>query len=507
MAAMVGRDQELAAVLRSLTAPAVALTLVIGEAGIGKSRLVAETVQATPERLTLAGGCLPMRHALPLLPVVDALDSHDSAARKTLTRAARSLPASLRPHVAGVMPRTLPDDIQPAAEVHRNQLFIATEALLSRIADERPVTLVVEDVHWADPDTLDLLTYLAGARHGKGLHVLVTCRSDESQFSEQVTEWLDTLPRSTGVHELRLEPLGSDEVRRLVATLPHPEGVDIDRLAAAVFARGEGNPFFTEQLVASGADSEQLPDRLAKLLSARVKKVSPPAQEVITALAVLARPVPLAALRVVTRHDEETCLSAVTELDSASLVVRDDRGVRPRHALVAEALLAELPGFPAAYHRRVARALASLDDPSTIPEIADHLHRAGDEPAELKMAQLAAQRAWDLGAYADAARRYQRVIDLHARHSEEPLLLPEPEVVRRTIRALDLSGVPPSHRAGRTRPSRLRRLAGPGGSTRLAGPLRPMGHRVDPERGQRLMEDLLPQYRTLASHTATTLLS
>ena len=78
MAAMVGRDQELAAVLRSLTAPAVALTLVIGEAGIGKSRLVAETVQATPERLTLAGGCLPMRHALPLLPVVDALDSRDS---------------------------------------------------------------------------------------------------------------------------------------------------------------------------------------------------------------------------------------------------------------------------------------------------------------------------------------------------------------------------------------------------------------------------------------------
>jgi hypothetical protein len=108
MAAMVGRHQELAAVLRSLTAPAVALTLVISEAGIGKSRLVAETVQAPPERLTLAGGCLPMRHALPLLPVVDALDSRDSAARTTLTRAARSLPASLRPHVAGVMPRTLP---------------------------------------------------------------------------------------------------------------------------------------------------------------------------------------------------------------------------------------------------------------------------------------------------------------------------------------------------------------------------------------------------------------
>ena len=198
MAAMVGRDRELAAVVRSLTAAEVALTLVVGEAGIGKSRLVAETVQATPERLTLTGGCLPMRHTLPLLPIVDALDTQDQAARRALTRAARSLPGSLRPHIAGVMPRTLPEEIRPAEEVHRDQLFIATEALLSRVAEERPVTLVVEDVHWADPDTLDLLTYLTGARHGTGLHLLVTCRSDETQMSEQVTEWLDTLPRSSG---------------------------------------------------------------------------------------------------------------------------------------------------------------------------------------------------------------------------------------------------------------------------------------------------------------------
>src|SRR5262245_36311098 len=126
MAAMVGRDQELAAVITSLTAPGVALTLVMGEAGIGKSRLVAETLAATPERLTLAGGCLPMRHALPLLPIVDALDTRDPAARRVLTRGARSLPASLRPHVAGVMPRTLPEEIQPAEEVGRDQLFLAT---------------------------------------------------------------------------------------------------------------------------------------------------------------------------------------------------------------------------------------------------------------------------------------------------------------------------------------------------------------------------------------------
>ena len=140
MATMVGRDHELAAVLRSLIAPEVALTLVVGEAGIGKSRLVAETVAATPERLTLAGACLPLRHALPLLPIVDALDTGNPVARRVLARSARSLPGSLRPHIAGVMPRTLPEEIRPAEEVHRDQLFLATEALLSRIAEERPVT-------------------------------------------------------------------------------------------------------------------------------------------------------------------------------------------------------------------------------------------------------------------------------------------------------------------------------------------------------------------------------
>lgn len=498
MATMVGRDQELAAVVGSLTASEISLTLVMGEAGIGKSRLVAESVRATPERLTLAGGCLPLRSALPLLPVVDALDSRDPAGRRALTRAARSLPETLRPHVAGVMPRTLPDDIRPAGDVRRDQLFIAIEALLSRVADERPVTLVVEDVHWADPDTLDLLTYLTGARHGTGLHMLVTCRSDETQPSEQVTAWLDALPGLAGVHELRLEPLGSAEVRQLVAALPHHDGVDLDRLAAAVFVRGEGNPFFTEQLVVSGMHGERLPGPLARLLASRVRAVSPPARETITALAVLARPVPVTALRAVTLHDEQTCLAAVQELDSASLVVRDDRGVRPRHALVAEALMGELPGFPADYHRRVANALESLDDPTAVPEIADHLQHAGDEPAELRTVQVAAQRAWDLCGYAEAARRYQRVIDLHARHPDASLLLAEPELVRRAIRALDLSG---ARRAADSLSERaLREYADwPDLGDRMAL-LSSCAKRVtsiDPERGLSLMEDLLPQYGRL----------
>src|SRR3954452_8557525 len=129
MVTMVGRVRELSAVLRSLADPEVALTLVMGEAGIGKSRLVAETVAAAPERLTLAGNCLPLRHTLPLLPVVDALDNGDPEGGRARARGTRSLPAALRPHLSGVMPRTLPAEIQPAEEIRRDRLFLGTEAL------------------------------------------------------------------------------------------------------------------------------------------------------------------------------------------------------------------------------------------------------------------------------------------------------------------------------------------------------------------------------------------
>ena len=127
-------------------------------------------------------------------------------------------------------------------------------------------------------------------------------------------------------------------------------------------------------------------------------------------------------------------------MEAASLAVRTSNGLGPRHALLAEAILEELPGLPAAYHGRVAAALESLDDPATIPEVAEHLRRAGDEEAELRVTQIAAQRAWDLGAYVDAARWYRRVSELHGHHPGRELTLGEAELTRRTLRALDLGG-------------------------------------------------------------------
>jgi len=257
---------------------------------------------------------------------------------------------------------------------------------------------------------------------------------------ELVTDWLNTQRRSNGVRELHLGPLGADHVRRLVASLPHPDGTDLDRLSTAVFARGEGNPFFTEQLVASAAHGGRVPAHLARLLSSRLDAASPAAKESVTALAVVGRPIRPEALRFVTWH-EETCFESVRGLEAASLVVGSAASLEPRYALLAEALLAELPAVPPAYHRRVATAaVESLGDPATAPEVADHLRAAGDEEAELRVAQQAAHRAWELSAYADAARWYRRVTGLHTRLPDRELGLTAAELVRRSIRALDLGG-------------------------------------------------------------------
>ena len=495
---MVGRDKEFGEVVAALSDPDVAVTLVVGDAGIGKSRMVTEVMAASSTQLTLAGACFPLRTSLPLLAVVDAFDTRDPGARHALDRAARSLPATLQPHIAGVMPRTLPEGIQPAGEVRREQLFIACEAVLCRLAEERPVTLVVEDLHWADSETLDLLTYLAGARHSARLHLLVTCRTDETRLPRSVEEWLHLRQRSPGLREVRLGRLGAADVRRMVVALGVSDGADVERLAADVFARGEGNPFFTEQLVAAAADGDRVPEGLAKLLAARVRAVSTPAQDALTALAVLGRPVSVDALQLVSLQEDEVALAAVRELEAASLVVRDQGLLLPKHALLAEALLGELPGLPASYHGRVASALEVLDDPSTVPEIADHLRRACDEEAELRVVQIAAQRAWDLGAYADAARWYRRIGTLHARQPGSALALPEIEVMRRTIRALDLSG---ERRAatqiaeqGIVRFSEWPDLAERLELLSLCAHLVGVDDRV---RGQRMIEQLLPLYDQL----------
>ncbi len=396
----------------------------VGDAGIGKTRFVAEGLaQAAPGGMSvISGGCLPLAEKLPLLPVADALGELSRLAGGAPFEAAlAAAPDYVRPEVARLLPRLAGGEASasgPAEGWRHERLFTGVAELLDGVALRSPLGLLIEDVHWAEGATLDFLTYFARVGRGGAVSVVVTCRSDEVPLDATVADWLTHVRRDTGVEEIRLGPLSEGEVAEQVTALvgaAPPAG-----LVEQVYARTEGHPFFTEQLVAAAvtdagqlAHAVELPPRLAELLLARTARCGTDAGVVMSALAVAGRPLTERLLVEVTGLEPNTVRAAVRELTAARLLaVPADGGHRPRHALLGEALAAEvLPGEKAALHERIATALETTGDQTLAAEAAGHWAAAGRTGEELRARLAAATAAEHVFAYADAAVHWQRVID------------------------------------------------------------------------------------------------
>ena len=282
--------------------------------------------------------------------------------------------------------------------------------------------VVIEDVHWADGATLDCLTYLARAGGGSGLTVVVTCRSDEVPLDAQVAGWLAHVRGGGGVEEIGLGPLSREEAAQQIAGLVggEPPG----RFADDLFARAEGNPFFTEQLVAAALTGPAgdtlrppagLPDRLAELLAARVGGCGGDARAVLAALAVAGRPLAEGLLCEVTGLEPEEVRGGLRELAAARLLAASTTGEghRPRHALLAEAMAAGLlPGERVVLHERTALALEAAGGEMLAAEVAGHWAAAGRPAEELPARVAAAGAAERVFGYAEAAAHWLRVIEL-----------------------------------------------------------------------------------------------
>jgi DNA-binding CsgD family transcriptional regulator/tetratricopeptide (TPR) repeat protein len=301
--------------------------------------------------------------------------------------------------------------------LRRDRLFAAVAEVLAAVAGRCPAVLVVEDVHWADSATLDLLTFLSGA--GRGSVVLVvTCRSDEAPLDRQVAGWLAHVRGSEQVAEIRLGPLTAAESAEQVAGLAGGQlpGPVIGELCA----RAEGNPFFAEQLVAAALAGEVgsgsaagLPARLADLLIARTGGCAADARRLLEALAVAARPLTEDLLAGMTGLKPEAVRAGLRELTQARLLAEGipGAGCRPRHALLAEAVTAGLlPGERTAWHERAAVALAAAGDESLAAEVAGHWAAAGRADEELPARVAAAAAAERVFGYAEAAAHWQRAI-------------------------------------------------------------------------------------------------
>jgi DNA-binding CsgD family transcriptional regulator len=470
----VGRERELSR-LRAALGGDTRMVLVAGDAGVGKTRFAGEGMRraAAGGVVPVWGGCLPLAGKLPLLPVAETLGELGRLDGGGLLEAALGMvPPYVRAEVERLLPQLGPGVVSAGGRREgwrRERLFAGVAELLGAVARRCGLVLVIEDVHWADSATLDCLTLLARAGDGQ-LTVVVTCRSDEPRLDAHVAGWLAHARGRAGTEEIRLDPLSRNEVAEEIAALVG--GPPSPRLVDEVYARAEGNPFFTEQLVAAAQEQASdgvlrapagLPARLAELLVARAGRCGGDARVVLEGLAVAGRPLTEDLLAGITRFDLVAVRGALRELGSARLLADNspEGAYRLRHALLAEAVAADLlSGERVALHERTAQALQTTGDQALAAEAAGHWAAAGRAAEELPARVAAAGAAERVFGYAEAAAHWQRAIELcqqlpdAARAAGVDL----PRLYLRAIDALDVAG--DGQQAGALAEEAYRRFAG-----------------------------------------------
>ena len=457
------------------------LVLVVGDAGAGKTRFVAEAMDraAAAGMVMVRGECLPLAGTLPLLPVRDALGELARLDGGGLLAAALdAAPGYVREEVGRLLPGMGQDGgTGPAGrdgEWSRERLFAGVAELLAVVAGRAAsgVGLVVEDVHWADSETLDFLTFLVRAGRRGPVRVVVTCRADEAPLAEQVAGWLARVRADAGTEEIRLGPLSRAEVAGQAAALAGgPVSPPGDRgpvcagggervLHRAAGGRRAGRP--------GGAGGglrvpAGLPARLAELLAARAGRCAGEARAVLAGLAVAGRSLGEDVLAAVTGLEAGAVRRGLRELAAARLLAEDTSGGghRPRHALLGEAVAAGLlPGERAVLHERAARALAAAGDPALAAEVAGHWQAAGRPAEELPARVAAAEAAERVFGYDEAAVHWQRAIEL-CQAQPEAAAAAGIDVPRLSVRAIDaFYRAGDSVRAGLVAEEAYRRFAG-----------------------------------------------
>jgi len=371
----VGRDRELGMLGVALDAAAggrAATVLVGGDAGIGKTRLVDELGIRAAEAgaLVATGVCVPIDGGgLPYGPVVGIL--RDIARQLGAAAAADALGAlapglELEPPGAAAAARTYSLVTRVADEMAKTRSFEAILACLTGLADRSPLVLVLEDLHWADSASAELVGFLTRNLTDARVLLVGTYRADELGPGHRLHTWLGELGRHARVVGLHLDGLDRDETTALIAgILGRPPDW---ALADGVWTRSQGNPFFAEELTAARHRTSLSPE-LTGLLANRVEGLSDEAGRLLRVVATAGGAAShrlLAHLGVV---DADALDGALAEAVGRQVLVVDESrsGYRFRHALFREVVDgALLPGEKSRLHRLIAVALH--DDASLWPE-------------------------------------------------------------------------------------------------------------------------------------------
>ncbi|HEU5032648.1 MAG TPA: AAA family ATPase [Spirillospora sp.] len=444
---LVGRAAELA-VLEDALAAAPGAVLVGGEAGLGKTRLIREfaaSVGGGGQARVLLGGCLELgSDGLPFAPFTTVL-------RGLVRDIGIDGVAALVPRGdTGSLARLLPEFGEPESDAasgeERARLFEVVLTLLERLAERQPVVLVIEDAHWADRSTRDLLSFLVRNLSVAPVLIVVTYRSDELHRAHPLRPLLGGLERVDRVSRLEITRLARSDVAALVTeVLGHapPAGL-VDRIDA----RSEGNPLFIEALLDDdGTLACELPESLRDLLLAGVQRLPEETQDVLRDASGGGTRIEHALLAAVSGLDDAALTRVLRPAVAANVLVVDGDGYAFRHALIREAVHDDLlPGEYTRLHTRYAEALEN--DPGLVPsgrlwvELSHHWKAANDATWALVASWRAAADARKALAYAECLTMLSRVLNLWDRvpDAAERIGADHTKVMEDAAAAADLAG-------------------------------------------------------------------
>jgi DNA-binding CsgD family transcriptional regulator/tetratricopeptide (TPR) repeat protein len=383
--------------------------LLDGDAGVGKTRLLGELADTARGRgwTVAVGHCLDFGDsALPYLPFSEVVGRLiDELPRETVGQVLQAYPAVERLQPGRRLLPVSNGDHRNAsgASLDRQELFDAVHALLEGAAERAPLLLVIEDAHWADQSTREMLSVLFVRPFAAPVVIVVSYRADDLHrrhpLRAQVGEWL----RLRGVERLHLAPLEDRAVRELITQL-HPDPLTEEQLIE-IIARSEGNPFFVEELVGASGAERRLPVDLVGVLLARIDRLDESTRQVVRAASVAGRRVSHAQLAAVTGMPEPALEEALRQAVEANVLVTQR----------ASGAAAEL-----ARHARLA-----MDDETAI----DASIRAGRE-------------AMSVGGPDEAARHFEQALQLLADPRRAAWALDLAQLLVETAEALLASGHP-----------------------------------------------------------------
>jgi DNA-binding SARP family transcriptional activator/Tfp pilus assembly protein PilF len=414
--------------------------ILMGDVGIGKTRLAEETGREAKRRGWAVAwtrayaqeSSIPYRMWVEALrkAMTQGLWQRQEIARRPLIYQALG---ALLPELHDLVPQVAPPSTAPP-EQEQLRLWEATRALLATISENTPLFIVLDDLQWADSSSCELLAYLVRQLRGQPVMIIGTCREIELPPNHALRPVLVDLQREQAVETLTIQRLTDEQIRVLVSHLPEP-------VVQHIQTRAAGNPFFAEELargvgashfapdagaqfITPNTGSATLPDTISAVLDLRMGRISSACQRLLVRAAVIGGSFEFNTIRSMEAGGpdagEDTILDLLEEALQAGMLTEEGSGTRITYHFWHPLLVSHLydglsAGRRASLHRRAAEVLQQTyqgHEEEGAAAIANHLVNGGGESPQIAhYAEMAGDRAYTLSAYPEAERHYRLAVE------------------------------------------------------------------------------------------------